>query len=405
VRYNRIHMRCQVVMLASLALASAQTAPERLNGLLRDAVLIDTHVDTPWYLVDEGYDLAEEHGYYQADIPRLRRGHVGAVFFGIPVEPQNFPPHLWIPRALELIDAVHQQARQHARDLEIALTAADIRRIHRAGKVAVLMGVEGGHMIQDSLPVLRDYYRLGVRYMTLTHFKTNDWADSSADVAAHNGLSPFGREVVREMNRLGMMVDISHVSDKTFFDVLEVSRAPVIASHSSLRALCDIPRNMSDDMIRKLARQGGVVNINFNTAYLDRKAYDAFAQFRDQRDRDIADMLGLNGGNPSRWEMKRAIQQRYRAGLPKVGIDAALRMIDHAVKVAGADHVGFGSDFDGVSGMVPAGLEDVSKYPELVSGLIGMGYSDEDIRKIMGENLLRVMRATEEVAKPWEGAK
>jgi membrane dipeptidase len=398
-RYNRIHMRCLLVLLASLVVASAQNATDRLNSLLRDAVLIDTHVDTPWYIVDESYNLGEEHSYYQADIPRLRRGHVGAVFFGIPVEPQNFPPQLWIPRALELIDSVHQQARQHARDIEVAITAEDVRRIHHAGKIAVLMGVEGGHMIQDSLPVLRDYYRLGVRYMTLTHFKTNDWADSSNDVAAHNGLSAFGRDVVREMNHLGMMVDISHVSDKTFYDVLEVSRAPVIASHSSLRALCDIPRNMSDDMIRALARKGGVVNINFNTAYLDRKTYDTFAQFRDRRDRDIADMLGLNVGNSRRWEMKRAIQERYRAELPKVGIDSALHMIDHAVKVAGADHVGFGSDFDGVSGMVPAGLEDVSKYPDLVGGMMDMGYSDGDIRKIMGENLLRVMRTAEEVAQ------
>ena len=397
--YNFTCMRCLTVLLASLAIASAQTSAERLNHLLRDAVLIDTHVDTTWYVVDEGYNLGEEHSYYQADIPRLRRGHVGAVFFGIAVESEHFPPHLWIPRALELIDAVHQQARQHASDLEVALSARDIRRIHRAGKVAALMGVEGGHMIQDSLPMLRNYYRLGVRYMTLTHFKTNNWADSGTDAAAHNGLSAFGREVVREMNRLGMMVDISHVSDKTFYDVLEVSRAPVIASHSSLRELCDIPRNMNDDMIRALAAKGGVVNINFNIAYLDRKAYDAFAQTRGQRDRDIADMLGLNGGNSRRWEMKRAIQERYRALLPKVGIETALRMIDHAVKVAGADHVGFGSDFDGVSGMVPAGLEDVSKYPELVRGLIDMGYRDEDIRKIMGENLLGVMRATEEAAE------
>jgi len=391
-------MRRLLVLLASVVLASAETATERINRLLRDNVLIDTHVDTPWYMVDEGYNLGEEYSYYQADIPRMRRGHVGAVFFGIPVEPQNFPPHLWIPRALELIDAVHQQARQHSRDIEIALTAGDIRRIHRAGRIAILMGVEGGHMIQDSLPVLRNYYRLGVRYMTLTHFKTNDWADSSADVAAHNGLTSFGRDVVHEMNRLGMMVDISHVSDKTFYDVLDASHAPVIASHSSLRALCDIPRNMSDDMIRALARKGGLVNINFNTAYLDRKAYDAFAQFRDQRDREIADMMSLNGGNLRRWEMKRAIQERYRAALPKVGLDAVLHVIDHAVKVAGADHVGFGSDFDGVSGMVPAGMEDVSKYPDLVRGLIDLGYSDEDIRKIMGENLLRVMRAAEEAA-------
>ena len=396
--YNRIHMRRLLVLLASVVLASAETANERVDRLLRENILIDTHVDTPWYMVDENYNLGEEYRYYQTDIPRLRRGHVGAVFFGIPVEPQNFPPHLWIPRALDLIDAVQQQARQYSRDLEIALTSEDIRRIHRDGKIAILMGVEGGHMIQDSLPVLRTYYRLGVRYMTLTHFKTNDWADSSADVAAHNGLSQFGRDVVREMNRLGMMVDISHVSDKTFYDVLEASRAPVIASHSSLRALCDIPRNMSDDMIRALARKGGLVNINFNIAYLDRKAYDRFAQFHDQRDREIADMMSLNAGDSRRWEMKRAIQERYRAGLPKVGLDAVLHMIDHAVKVAGVDHVGFGSDFDGVSGMVPTGMEDVSKYPDLVRGLIDLGYSDDDLRKIMGENLLRVMRAAEEAA-------
>jgi membrane dipeptidase len=381
------------------AVALAQTPAERLDRLLGEAILVDTHVDTPWYVADEAYDLGEEHGYYQADLPRLRRGHLGAVFFGIAVEPQQFPPQLWIPRALELIDAVHQQANRHARALEIARTAADIRRIHAAGKVAALMGVEGGHIIQDSLPVLRDYYRLGVRYMTLAHFKTNNWADSGTDAPVHNGLSPYGRDVVHEMNRLGMMIDISHVSDKTFYDALETSRAPVMASHSSMRALCDIARNMSDDMIRALARRGGVVCINFNVAYLDRQAYDAFARFRDQRDREIADMMALNTANPRRWEMKRAIQQRYRARLPKVTIEAVLRHIDHAVKVAGVDHVGLGSDFDGVSGMVPEGMEDVSKYPALVRGLIELGYRDEDIRKIAGENVLRVMRACEEAAQ------
>jgi membrane dipeptidase len=375
------------------AAAFAQPPDQRLERLLAGSIIIDTHVDTPWYVVDEGYDLAEEHSYYEADIPRLKRGHVGAVFFGIAVEPQNFAPHLWMPRALELIDAVHQQARQHPNDLEVAYTADDIRRIHRAGKVAALMGVEGGHIIQDSMAVLRDYYRLGVRYMTLTHFKTNDWADSSGDVAVHNGLTPSGREIVREMNRIGMMVDISHVSDKTFYDALETSSKPMIASHSSLRAFSDIQRNMSDEMIRALSKKGGVVFINFHIGYLDKKAYDVFARNKDQRDRDIADMMALNAGNPRRWEMKRAIQKRYAAMLPKVGIDALLRTIDHAVKVAGTDHVGLGSDFDGISGMAPVGMEDVSKYPSLVRGLIEMGYKDGDIRKILGENLLRVLAA------------
>jgi membrane dipeptidase len=205
------------------------------------------------------------------------------------------------------------------------------------------------------------------------------------------------------MNRLGMMVDVSHVSDKTFYDALATTKAPVIASHSSMRALCDIPRNMSDDMLRALARNGGAVFINFNVAYLDPNAAAAFTRLREARDREITNMMALNAGNPRRWEMKRAIQQRYRAQLPKVDISAVLRHIDHAVQVIGADHVGLGSDFDGVSGMVPDGMEDVSKYPAIVQGLIEKGYSDADVRKIMGENLLRVMRANEAVARQMAG--
>ena len=394
-------------VLLRLLLGAALLAPsppaQRLQNLLSDLLIIDTHIDTPGYIVDEGYQLAEGHAYYQLDIPRLRRGRVGAVFFGVYVPPQDFPPQLWVTRTLECIDGLQEQVRRNSQDLEMASTADDIVRLHRTGKVAALLGLEGGQLISDSLPVLRDYYRLGVRYMTLTHFKTNDWADSSTDQAVHNGLSPMGRDIVREMNRLGMMVDISHVSDKTFYDALETSQAPVIASHSSMRALCNIPRNMSDDMLRALARNGGVVFINFNTAYLDEKAAAVFVRIHDARDREIADMLALNRGNPRRWEMERAIQQRYKAQLPLVDISAVLRHIDHAVQTIGADHVGVGSDFDGVSGMVPEGMEDVSKYPALVQGLIDKGYSDADIRKIMGENLLRVMRANEAVSRKMAG--
>ena len=386
-----------------LAASSAPAQEGRFERLMKDLFIADTHIDTPWYIADEGYDMGEEHRYYEADLPRLQRGHVGAVFFGVPVE-GNFARELWVPRALQLIDAVHEQARVHSSRMEVAYTADDIERIRRKGKLAALLSIEGGHMIQDSLPVLRDYYRLGIRYMTLTHFKTNNWGDSSTDAAVHNGLSPFGRDVVREMNRLGMLIDISHVSDKTFYDALEISRAPLIASHSSLRALCDIPRNMSDDMIRALAKKGGVVFINFNAAYLDPKAYQVLAANKEKRDREIADMLALRQGDPRRWEMKRAIQRRYRALLPQVTIRQALQHIDHAVKVAGAAHVGFGSDFDGISGMAPQGLEDVSKYPELVKGMIEMGYSDADIRKIAGGNLLRVMRAAEAVRDQASGA-
>ncbi len=386
------------MLIAALACAALAQDSARFEHLMRNIFIADLHVDTPWYIVDEGYQLAEEHSYYETDIPRLRRGKAGAVFFGIVAQPQNFPPHLWIPRALEKIDAVHEEVRRNRRDLEMAYTADDIVRIHKGGKIAILLSIEGGHMIQDSLAVLRNFQRLGVRYMTLAHFRTNNWADSGTDTAVHNGLSPFGREVVREMNRIGMLVDISHVSDKTFFDAVEVSRAPVIASHSNVRALCDIPRNMSDDMLRALAKNGGVFFLNFNAPYLDKTAYDVFAGYRDQRDRDIADVLALHKGNPRQWEMKRAIQQRYKAQLPEVNDKHVLRQIDHAVKVMGADHVGIGSDYDGISGMAPRNLEDVSKYPVLVKGMIELGYSDADIRKIMGENLLRVMRAAERVA-------
>ena len=377
--------------------AAAQPA-QRLENLLRDMLILDTHIDTPGYIVDEGYQLAEQHSYYEADIPRLKRGHVGAVFFGI-YQQADAPQQVWLSRALEYVDALREEVRRNPRDMEMASTADDIVRIHATGKVAALLGLEGGQLILDSMRLLRDYYRLGVRYMTLTHFKTNNWADSSGDLAVHNGLTPYGREIVREMNRLGMMVDISHVSDKTFYDALEITRAPVIASHSSMRAIVDIPRNMNDDMLRALARNGGVVFINFNTAYLDPKASAAFTGFSAKRDREIADMLALNPGNARRWELKRAIQQRYQAQLPKVTIAAALQHIDHAVKLIGAEHVGIGSDFDGISGMAPVGMEDVSHYPDLARGLIDMGYSDADIRKIMGQNLLRVMRASEAVAQ------
>ena len=386
-------------LLAAAALSSAQNANQRFERLMRDLLILDSHIDTPGYIVDEGYQLGEEHGYYETDIPRLKRGKVGAVFFGIYVQPQDFPPERWVSRALEWVDAVHEEARKNSRDLELAYTADDIERIHGAGKIAALLSLEGGHIIQDSLPILRNFYRLGVRYMTLAHFRTNNWADSGTDKAVHNGLSLFGRDVVREMNRLGMLVDISHVSDKTFYDALETTRAPVIASHSSLRAVCDIPRNMNDDMLRALAKNGGVVFINFSVAYLDRRAYDVFNPLRSVRDAEIAEVMATNATNPRRFEMKRAIQTKYRRKLPKVDLKALLGHVDHAVKVMGADHVGMGSDFDGVSGMVPEGMEDVSKYPDLVRGLMDLGYTDTDIRKIMGQNMLRVMRANEAVSK------
>ena len=387
------------LLLAAGVIAGAPSIDERFERLMKDVLIIDLHVDTPRYIADEGYDVGVEHGYYETDIPRLRTGRVGAVFFGLFATPETFAPHLWVPRTLDLIDTVHEMCRQHPRDLEVAYTADDIRRIHSQGKTAALLSVEGGHQIQDDLRLLRTYYRLGARYMTLTHFKTNNWADSATDTEVHNGLTGFGRQVVREMNRLGMMVDISHVSDKAFHDVMETSRAPAIASHSSVRSICNTPRNMSDDMIRALAGQGGVVFVNFSAAYLDQKAWETHRDTRAQRDREIADLMATHQNDPRRFELVRAIQQRYRRMLPPVDYKMALRHIDHIVKLAGPDHAGIGSDFDGVSGMVPKGLEDVSKFPVLVRGLLELGYSDGDIRKIMGETLIRVMKQAEQVSR------
>ena len=370
-------------------------AEPRFERLMRDLLIFDAHIDAPRYTVDEGYRWADEHPYYETDIPRLKRGGVGAVFFGVYVEPQDYPQSQWLARTMEQLDAFHEEARRNARDVEVALTADDVVRIRKSGKIAVLVSLEGGHLILDSLRLLRAYHKLGVRYMTLAHFRTNNWADSGSDVAVHNGLSAFGREVVKEMNRLGMIVDISHVSDKTVLDAVETSRSPVIASHSSAKALSDIPRNMSDDILRAIGRKGGVVCINFHAGYLDKGAYDVYMGNRESRVREVKEALALHAASPARWEIVRAILQRYYRMMPPVEVKQLLRHIDHVAKVAGVDHVGLGSDFDGISGMVPRGMEDVSKYPVLVKGLIEMGYSDGDIRKIMGENLLRVMRANE----------
>jgi membrane dipeptidase len=388
-----------LLILLSAALANAQTTQERFDRLMRDIVIFDAHVDTPRYIVDEGYQLAEEHSYYETDLPRLKRGHAGAILFGVYAEPQSYPPNLWLPRALEVLDGLRQEVRANSKDIEMAATADDILRIHRSGKVAALASLEGGHLIGDSVRILRLFYALGVRSMTLAHFNTNNWADSMTDTPVHNGLSSYGKQIVREMNRLGMLIDVSHVSDKTVADALETSRAPVIASHSSAKAVAAVPRNMSDDIIRAIARKGGVICVNFSVAYLDKKAYDTIWPVRASRQQEVRDVLQQHAGDPQRWDLARAIERRYYKMIPKVDLQQLLRHIDHVAKVAGADHVGVGSDFDGIAGMVPAGVEDVSKYPVIVRGLIDLGYSDDDIRKMMGMNLIRVLRANEALAE------
>ena len=392
--------RLTTLVWLSTALASAQSADrsQRFERLMEDILIVDTHIDTPRYILDEGYDFGIENSVRETDLPRIRRGQVGAVFFGIPA-PASMASPFWTERVLDQIDTIHETARRYRDDLEVALTSDDIERIHSDGRIAVLASIEGGRLISDDLHILRSYYRLGVRYMTLAHFQTNNWADSSTDAAVHGGLSPFGIEIVREMNRLGMMIDLSHVSDETILDTLEASRAPVIASHSSVRAFSDTPRNLTDDMIRAITAKGGVIFINFHAGYLNQAALDVYQANLDQRNRELNDMLALHRDDPNRFHLDLAIRARYAKKMPPVSYKAILEHIDHIVRLVGADHVGFGSDFDGISGMVPVGMEDVSKYPTLIRGMIGMGYSDEDIRKIAGRNLLSVMKQCEEAAQ------
>jgi membrane dipeptidase len=334
-----------------------------VQRIAKNAILIDTHNDVTSRTV-QGFDIGEAASAGHTDIPRLRAGGVGAVFFAAYVAPAYANGNHSANRALQMIDTVrHDIVERYPKDFTLATTADDIERAHKEGKIAALIGIEGGHAIEDSPRLLRDFYLLGVRYMTLTHTNTNGWADSSgdmdkADVQHHNGLTPQGKEIVREMNRLGMIVDISHVADKTFWDALETSQAPIFASHSSCRALSNVPRNMTDDMIVALAKKGGVVQINFNCDF-------------------VAKGTGVGG--------KRAT------------LDQVVDHIDHVVKLAGIDAVGIGSDFDGVE-CTPEGLDDVSKFPNLTRALLARGYTERDILKIYGGNTLRLMRAVERYA-------
>jgi membrane dipeptidase len=371
---------------------------------LDHAIIIDTHADTPQAMLEAGYDLADPASPFMISIPKMRAGHLGAEFFSIWVD-VTWPKDDLLHRALDLIDATDRQVMKHSDALGWAGTADDIERLHRAGKIAILMGVEGGHEIEGDPRMLDVYYRLGVRYMTLTHTKDNELADSSADQPRWNGLSPLGRQAIERMNRLGMMVDISHVSDSTFYAALAASKAPLIASHSSCRAVCNAPRNMTDDMIRALARNGGVMDVNFYSGFIGQDYHDAFAKIEKHVDDEVAAARARASqqGRRLSYLEEVAIQRRLIKDLPLPSYTAIADHIDHAVKVGGIDHVGLGSDFDGVDS-IPRGMEDVSKIPDLVRELARRGYSEEDLEKMLGGNVLRVMRAVEQVARQMQTA-
>ncbi len=377
----------------------ADEVADHARKLHASAIVLDTHVDTPQRLLFENFDLAKRDTQGHLDIPRMREGGLNAVFMSIWTPSQINGPK-GVKRALDLIDAVREQVRRHPRDLALATTGEEIRRAHAEGKIAVLMGMEGGHMIDDDLGLLRLYAALGIRYLTLTHGSNTNWADSSTDEPKHNGLTPFGKSVVWELNRLGVLVDISHVSDKTFYDALNASRAPMIASHSSCRALCNHERNMTDDMIRALTRKGGVIQINYNTGFLSQEYADARRKINDElRASDDATQkrYGENQALAIR-ENERIRRELTAAGkLPKVSWEKIVEHIDHVVKLVGADHVGLGSDFDGAT--MPEGMEDCSKLPRLTEALLRKGYSESDIRKILGGNVLRVMEEAERVSR------
>jgi acyl-homoserine-lactone acylase len=377
------------------------TVSPRARTLHQGAIVVDTHADTTQRL--PGFDLSARHADGHLDIPRMRQGGLDAVFFSIWTTGTR-PGAEALEHAIVQIDAVREAVRSRPRDLVLATTAGEIRRAHADGRIAVLLGVEGGHMIADDLGVLRILASLGMRYLTLTHTKNTSWADSSGDKPAHGGLTVFGRKVVAELNRQGVMIDISHVSDKTFDDVLEISLAPVIASHSSMRAIANHPRNMTDDMLRRLASQGGVVQINYHTEFLSQPLLDAeraLGKAFEELDRQVQAKCGEDElCGIAEWERLQA-QLTAEGKLPKVSWEQIIEHIDHAVKVAGADHVGLGSDFDGA--WMPRGMEDASKLPQITEALLRSGYSDEDVRKILGGNLLRVTEQVERAARDLGG--
>ena len=391
-------------LMAAVALAVPATVltqvsvSPRAKQLHDRAIVIDSHDDTTQRLLyEKGFDIAARHADGNIDIPRMREGGLDALFFSIWMPSEVTGPPA-VRRALDLIDSVREAVRKHPNDLVLATTAADIRKAAADHKIAALMGMEGGHMIDNDLAVLRQYATLGVRYLTLTHFKNNDWADSSTDKPAHNGLTPFGKDVVRELNRLGVMVDISHVADKTFHDALEITSAPVIASHSSCRAIDQHPRNMTDDMLRALAKNGGVVQINYEISFLSEEYRTAKKPADVQAQLDAVAKKCAGNEACSTSEEAKVLRAAMQAGkLPKVTWEKIVEHIDRAVKVAGVDHVGLGSDFDGAT--MPLGMDDASQLPRLTDALLKKGYSEQDVEKILGGNLLRVMEAVERVAK------
>jgi membrane dipeptidase len=372
---------------------------QRALAIHRRAIVIDTHNDITTPMTNDDYDLSGTPPVpYRTSIERMKKGGETAEFFSLYIKPWYVQHGGAARRTLDMIDSVYRAVERHPNDLMLATTSSDIRRAKAQGKIACLMGIEGGHAIENSLPTLREFYRLGVRYMTLTWNNTNDWADAGRGERKHNGLSEFGKEVVREMNRLGMLVDVSHVSDKTMSDALDISKAPIIASHSSARALSNVPRNIPDELLKRIAKNGGVVQINFYSLFVDQKTVAPQADERAEKLRSQQEALTAKYADDPERLAEEGDKLEAAHPLPPLPLAKLIDHIDHIVKVAGIDHVGLGPDFDGANDF-PEGARDVSMFPNITYELLKRGYSEQDIDKILGGNFLRVFAQAELVAR------
>jgi membrane dipeptidase len=379
----------------------------KARAIHESALVVDTHADTPQRFLDENFDLGstDPNDIGHISLDKAKRGNLGAEFFSIWVDPETNQGH-FARHTFDLIDSVYEQAARHPDRMMMAFSVADVERAHKEHKLAALMGIEGGHSIENDMHLLNDYYRLGVRYMTLSWSNTNEWADSSGDindskVQHHNGLTDFGKQVVLEMNRLGMMVDISHVADKTFWDAIATTKAPVIASHSSARALTNAGRNMTDEMLQAVAKNGGVVQVNFFNGFIDQNFLDAEKAQANDKAAAVETYMAQRKAESKEVnyiEVDR-IEREWMAKLPRPPLKALIDHIDHVAKVAGIDHVGLGSDFDGVSGATPQGIDSAADLPKITQSLLDRGYSAGDIKKILGGNILRVFREVERVSR------
>jgi membrane dipeptidase len=397
--------RKHLIALLLLALATPLLAARKIStrpAAAPPAITVDTHADTPSEYLEHPFDLGVTNTTGMFDYPRMKAGGLDAEFFAAYV-PAKYANNGAAAYCMKIMETIHEMVDRYPSWVRFAGSTSEMRAAVKSGHRAILIGIEGGHAIEDSLDLLRAFYRFGARYMTLTHTNTNNWADSSGDEGRHNGLTPFGREVVLEMNRLGMLVDISHVADKTFWDVIETTKAPVIASHSSARALAEHKRNMTDDMLRAVAKNHGVVMVNFYPVFLSTEVAQAFAA----REKKLAPAIAeLKAKDPAQGEVyDKGLKALFEANpLPRVPYTVIVDHIDHIAKVAGVDSVGIGSDFDGI-GATPAGMEDVSKLPAIRAELERRGYTQGEIRKIMGENFMRVFTEVERISKELSSSK